>query len=306
MRPLERFPSRVSVVVAAAEPWPGVQPFVDAVLPEVRSLGGELVIGAADAGVLPEGHRPPGVRVAVAGPRRTTSPFALRAAALGCADGALVVVTENHCRPTPGWLAAYVAVQAEHGAATLFAGPVLAGEAEAPAHWANYLIVCSPFAPPLDAFFAERCPSIANCAIAGRVVRARAAELQRPGWFERGLVPELYRAGGCVPVPAASVAHVQNLPAWRHMALHFHDARCAGAFAATADPSCRPGIDPRSLGREVGQVLAFVDRVVALRPALRGERRRAAFWLRALAFARVLGLAVGTRWGAGGSAERVD
>jgi glycosyltransferase involved in cell wall biosynthesis len=304
--PRRPLPPPVTVVAAAVEPWPAVQPFLDTVLPEIRALGGELVLGAADDRVVPAGRRPCGVRVVVAGPRRTTSPFALRAAAFGVADGEVIVVTEDHCRPSPGWLSAYVDARAREGAAALFTGPVAPGDPEHPVNWANYLMIFGAFAPPLEALLAERCPTIANCAVAGAVAAARRAELAEPGYFERALVPELYRAGGCVRVPAAVVAHVQNFGPWRHLRLTFDDARCAGAATAAAIPTYRPRLAPGALRHEADEVLDLVGRVVAARPAFRDRYEQAAFWLRALALARAAGLAVGARYGAGRSAERVD
>jgi hypothetical protein len=173
-------------------------------------------------------------------------------------------------------------------------------------HWAHYLIILGAFAPPLDSLPAERCPTIANCAIAGRVLAARRAELATPGHFERVLVPELWRNGHCALVPGAVVAHVQNFPSWRHVALTFDDARCAGAAIAAANATYRPRLTPRALRGAADDVLAFVGRVAASRPAFRAAYDRAAFWLRTLALARAAGLAVGARFGPGRSAERID
>lgn len=293
---------RIQVITAAAEPWPSIEPFLRAVEPEIAAAGGELLVGMRDETVLPGAHRPPWVQAYPAG---TTDPFALRAAALDAADGDLVVVTEDHCRPAPGWLAAYQ-VATERSAAPLLAGAVTNGSPDKKADWANYLLGFAAWAPPLTTMPGDRCPTVANCAVL-RPVLSNAAPAPVPtGWFERDLVAELWRVGGTALVPGAAVAHTQAFPAWHHLRNHFDDTRCAGAHAASTDPGYRPSLHPRALALVSRTFLRGVVDAVAPRPDLIGPHRDARWWLRALAGTRAVGLAIGARFGAGRSGERLD
>jgi glycosyltransferase involved in cell wall biosynthesis len=292
----------VHVVVGAAEPWPAIEPFLHAVGPEIEAVGGEVLLGVRDATVLPDVHRPAWASALPAG---STNPFVLRAAALDAADADLVVVTEDHCVPLPGWLAAY------EDAATATRAPVLAGavtngSGSTSADWANYLIGFAAYAPPLTDVPTDRCPTIANCAVPREVLHDARPAPTPVGWFERDLVAELWRVGGTVLVPEAAVAHDQSFPAWQHLRNHFDDARCAGAHAADTDPSFRPGLSPAALALVARTFLRGVVAAVAPRPDLIDAHRRARHWLRALAGARALGLALGARFGAGRSGDRLD
>ena len=292
----------VSVVTHAAEPWPELAEFLERTVTEVRSVEGELVVGASDDRVLPEQHRPPGVRVVVTGSR---SPFSCRASALAEADGDLLIMTEDHCRPDPGWCRAHLEAYRKTGAA-LLAGTIRNGSAATPVDWANYLIDFSFFAPELTVLSVHRCPTPANCAVPRDVLRAKAGGPPRPAWFERVLVHELWREGMAVPVPEASVHHTQPFPWWRHIRGHFDDARCAGFEASSNDPACVPRIHPRDLKVFAEHFLRQTSGAVASRPSLHEHHRRAAWWLRALALTKAVGLAVGGRFGQGRSAERLD
>jgi hypothetical protein len=292
----------VQVVTAAAEPWPSVEPLLHALEPEIRAVGGELLVGVRDEGVLPVDHRPPWVQAHPAG---TTDPFALRAAALDVADADLVVVTEDHCRPAPGWLAAYQSASTRT-AAPLLAGAVTNGSPTTRVDWANYLLGFAAWAPPLTTVPGDRCPTVANCAVPRTVLHDAAPTPITAGWFERDLVAELWRIGGTTLVPGAAVAHTQAFPAWHHLRNHFDDTRCAGAHAALNDPDFRPSLHPRALALVSRTFLRGVVEAVAPRPDLVDAHRHARWWLRALAGTRAIGLAPGARYGAGRSGDRLD
>ncbi|HUF83925.1 MAG TPA: glycosyltransferase [Acidimicrobiia bacterium] len=290
----------VSVVVHAAEPWPALRPFLDTVVPQLAEVDAELLIGASGPDVLPEGVRPPRVRVV---PGRSRSPFDLRAAALAEADGDLVVVTEDHVEPGPSWLAELVEAHRTSGAA-LLAGPVANGSGDTRADWANYLITFAAYAPPLVELPADRSPTISNLAVDGSRLRAAiGAPEPRPGQLERDLVAEWWAGGEARVVPGAVVHHTQPHPGWRHVMAHFHDARTAGAYQR--ERGSWSAFAPRSLRATGRAFLRGTAAAVAVRPDLVRPHREASWWLRALAAARALGLAWGARWGEGRSALRL-
>jgi glycosyltransferase involved in cell wall biosynthesis len=298
--PRSPFRPSVSVVVHAAEPWPSLRPFLETVVPQLADVDGELVVAASGPGVLPEPRRPDRVCV-VAGPSR--SPFALRAAALAEADGDLVVVTEDHVQPCGSWLAQYAEAHRATGA-LLLAGPVANGSGDTAADWANYLISFTAYAPPVDELPADRCPTIANCALDGSRLRRAIGGSPRPGRLEREVVPALWAAGEGACVPGAEVHHVQPSAGWRHALSHFDDARTAGAYARA--PASWRDFSPGALRATCRSYLRSTAAAVAERPALAEPHRAARWWLRVLAAAKAIGLAAGARWGEGRSAIRLD
>jgi hypothetical protein len=290
------------VIVAAAEPWPALGGFLDSVGPEIVRVGGELVVGAHDERVLPVDHRP---AWAQSHPAATTDPFELRAAALRLADADLVVVTEDHCVPEPGWLTSFVHAAAATDGAVL-AGSVTNGSTGTRADWANFLLGFAAYAPPLVEVPSDRCPTVANCAVPGHVLADAASGSIAAGWFERDLVAELWRIGRTELVPEATVAHTQAFPSWHHVRNHFDDARCAGSHAAVRDAGFRPSFAPSALLEVTQTFLRGVVVAVAPRADLIEPHRRARVWLRVLAGVRAVGLAVGARFGAGRSGDRLD
>jgi glycosyltransferase involved in cell wall biosynthesis len=294
---------RVNVITHAAEPWPLLAPFLDAVVPQLDEVDGELVIGVAEAGVVPEVHRPARVRI-VDGDSR--SPFSLRARALDACDADLVVVTEDHCRPSPKWLRALQSAHVESGA-SLLAGPIGNGSTASVADWANYLMGFTAYAPPLATAPLERCPTVANCAVGSDVLRAELGPHPvDEGALERELIPELWRRGDIEIVPDALVYHEQSFTLLRHLRNHFDDARVAGAHRARLDPDFRPALRPAALRDLARMFLRDVVREVTPRVELVAAHEQAGFALRALALARAVGLMVGARRGEGRSGERLD
>ncbi len=235
----------------------------------------------------------------------STSPFSLRRAAVRECDADLVVVTEDHCRPAPGWLLALDHVFEARGA-SLLAGPIGNGSTGSTADWANYLIGFVAYAPPLDDAPAARCPTVANLAISRAALARLVGRHGHDGLLEREVVPELWAAGDIEIVPDALVYHQQSFAPLRHVRNHFDDARVAGAHSARLDPSFRPSLRPSALRDSARGFLREVVREVTPRVDLVPMHARAATWLRVLALAKALGLAVGARVGEGRSGDRLD
>jgi hypothetical protein len=293
---------RVNVITHAAEPWPSLAPFLAAVGPQLDEVDGELVVGVADAGVVPERHRPARVRIIDGG---SSSPFTLRARALDGCDADLIVVTEDHCRPSPPWLRALQSAHVESGA-SLLAGPIGNGSTSSRADWANYLMGFAAYAPPLAAAPLERCPTVANCAVGSDVLRAELGPHPVEGKLERDLIPELWRRGDIEIVPDALVYHEQSFTLLHHMRNHFDDARVAGAHRARLDPDFRPPLRPAAIRDLARTFLRGVVREVTPRLELVAVHEQAGPALRALALARAVGITVGARWGEGRSGDRLD
>lgn len=292
----------VSVVSHAGAPWPMIAPFLRAAMAQVDEQGGELILGVSGPDVVPERFRPPRVRIVDVG---STSPFEQRAAALAACDADLVVVTEDHCIPAPGWLVAYDSTYSQ-GRSLLLAGPIGNGSTGSSVDWANYFMGFVAYAPPILEVPDGRCPTVANCAFDGAHLRDELGSAPRAGALEREFIPDLWRKGETEIVPAAIVDHTQGFPGWHHVRNHFDDARTAGAHEHRLDPTYRPSLMPGALRQEAQQVLRGLVPAVQDHDELLDPFHRARYWLRALAGARVVGLAVGARWGEGHSPDRLD
>ena len=296
-RPRRPSPPEITVVAHATRPeW--VQGSVRHMRQEVDSVAAELVYGVTNAAVAEAVSPDPDVQVVVAA---STSPFELRRAALRVADGDLVVITEDHCRPEPGWLTAY-ATALRAGAGPLLAGPVENGSPESRGDWANYLMGFAAWAPPVRRQD-DRAPTVANMAIVRSFLPPEA--LDEPGGFERKLVGDLWREGRVMLVREAVVAHVQGGSWLHHATQHFVDARTAGAFARSLGWP-RHSLSPVVLVEEAKGWLAEVSRAVGPKPALHHRHREAAWPLRLIAVGRVLGLTVGSWLGEGKAASRLS
>lgn len=288
-------PPEVSVILHGIEPWPAVRPIVEAV--GAASIPAEVVVGAPDDDVVPEQLRTWSVRVA---PSASTSPFELRQAAARAAAGELLVVTEDHCVPSPGWLDAYAAAHRTTGSPVL-AGPVDNDEHASRADWASYLIGFAAWGSPLEQPPASWAPTVANFAVARSELDG--ALTAAPGTLERDVVPKLWAAAPAL-VADALVTHVQPFPLRRHALNHFNDCRTAGAHERGS--GTRRSLVPAALLAEARRWLALASQSVGPRPALHGIHRRCAWHLRVLALARATGLAVGNRFGPGRAAHRLD
>src|ERR1044072_3594228 len=86
----------------------------------VRAVGGEVLLGVAEPSVVPDGARPPGLRVVSAG---RGSDLALRAAALNEADGDFLALLGEERSPGEEWWSSYEAAFAGTDADVLYGPP---------------------------------------------------------------------------------------------------------------------------------------------------------------------------------------
>jgi hypothetical protein len=113
---------------------------LDAFFAEARELGAEVVVVDGSGGrALPPGaqERYPGIR-SVDIPGGWT--FRLRWEGLRAARGDVVLITEDHCRPRPGWVRAHLEAHREHPEASEVGGPVENGADRQLIDWASFLV----------------------------------------------------------------------------------------------------------------------------------------------------------------------
>ena len=226
----------LSVVVACCEPWPELEPCLDALWDQACAAGAEVVVGDGDGDALPPDAetRFPGLRRVV---EHGASPLRLRFLGVEAARGEIVAITEDHCRPAPDWCAAAIAAHRAHPEAAAIGGSVENGATDRLIDWASFFIAHGPFLPPVGS--GER----TSIALQANVTYKRAALAALPPPPE-GEMMELHvnnalRAQGRVLRVEDSLraVHDQSLGARGTSAGHFHNGRSiAGLRIAYASP----------------------------------------------------------------------
>ena len=118
---------------------------VDAVLPQVRALGGELVIADASPASIPDWASEPDVTwLQVPG----AASHELRQAAYAACQAPIIAIIEDHVAPNAGWLAAVLDEHAREPDADVIFGIVDNGSREHLVDWALYGVGYMAWAPP--------------------------------------------------------------------------------------------------------------------------------------------------------------
>lgn len=148
----------LSVIVATRQGWPAIRPCIEAVLPQVRDVGGELIVVDASGLDAPDLGAP----VRWLSQPTTRSVFQLRQTAYGETRGEVVAQTEDHCRVAAGWCEWTLRRHREHPEAIALGGAVDNGTREHLVDWAAFFITQIPFAAPLVNGPADRITGAAN------------------------------------------------------------------------------------------------------------------------------------------------
>ena len=152
----------------------------------------------------------------------------MRARAMTRALGAVVAVTEDHCRVTPDWCARLLASHAEHPEAAVIGGGVENGSDTRVIHWASFFIVNGPAMPPLVDEPSRKVAGQATVSYKAHVVPREAPERGRMEW----MLNESLRRQGHVLVTDSriQVSHDQPLTFGEACAIHFHDSKTIAGF----------------------------------------------------------------------------
>jgi len=222
--------TELSLIVPTTRAWPDARACLDAVAPQARELGAQLLVFDGDpaGGALPPdaATRYPGVeRVALPG----ASVYALRAASFGHARGDVFLFTEDHCVPGPGWAAGHLDAHRRDPGAAVVGGAVANGARAALSDWASFLSNHAPWVPPLaggDAAAVDR----ASVSYKRDALPAMWSEADEVFLDER-----LRRAGARFVLDGAMVSvHDQSLGPRRTIAVHFHNARAVTGLRVRA------------------------------------------------------------------------
>ena len=137
----------LSVVVGTTQPWPEIQGCLESFVEEARALGGEVIVLDRDGDGLPADadERYPRVQRVT---ELRASIYRMRSLGMSVARGEVVLTTEDHCRPRPGWCAAHLRAHREHTHVGVVSGPVENGARARFVDWASFLLGHARFVPP--------------------------------------------------------------------------------------------------------------------------------------------------------------
>jgi hypothetical protein len=210
------------VVIATTQPWPEIAECLRSLVDQASQAGAEILVADGSG----QG-RPPQVPASV---RWLSAPgasvFQLRARAAADARGAIVAVTEDHCRVAPDWCRAILDAHRDHPEAAAIGGAVENGAGSGLLDWAHFFFVNGRFMAPLG--------PAAPVALQANVSYKRRA--LPDAWPALGMMEMLHnralaqRGEPLVADDRIVVAHVQSLGLVGTCAAHVHNGRSIAGF----------------------------------------------------------------------------
>ena len=208
------------MILATIEPWPDLANCLAVLEPQVKTLGGEILVGDGHGNALTEDYvresdcvswiKVPGASV-----------FELRARAAEAARGEIIATTEDHCVVGSDWCAAILEAFASHPEAQAVWGPILNGSREHWIDWANYLHTFGGFLPPAIRSSGSVAPQRQRGLSPGRFPDGPIPA----GWMELELSPRLLHEGRFHTHERLVVTHVQSHGFWHTLLAHFDNGR---------------------------------------------------------------------------------
>jgi hypothetical protein len=282
------------VVVATTRPWPAASISIDELLPQVRALGGELILA--------DGHGDgwdPAVGSDVIWVRKPGwDRLHLHREALAMATGDVIAFTEDHVRPTPSWCEAIITSHREHADADAISGAVTNASRSHSFERASFLFTSAPYLPPITGR-PDRSPPANNFSLKRRAVSTDLA----PGDVELVVLPELYEDGRMVIDDRIVIEHVQPVSAREALVMHFHNGRTHGGTFVD-EPRVNKRILTRAGLRIPGRVTRETKEAIKARPES-GYPKRDVYAVRAIGLAHLTGFLVGITRGRGNSPGKI-
>ena len=220
-------PLPLSVVIATTQPWSEVRACLDSLHAQAQEIGAEVILadgcgrGLTDdaAAAYPEVRwlKSPGASV-----------FYLRGLAMSEARGAVIAVTEDHCRVARDWCARIVAAHREYSDAAAVGGAVENGATAKLTDWASFFVVNGASLAPLRSGVRPRISGQANVSYKRRALPRDLPPLGRMEWM---INQELRRRGETLMADGRIVVqHIQSLGFRGTCRIHFDDARSIAGF----------------------------------------------------------------------------
>jgi hypothetical protein len=217
----------LSIVVATAEPWPGVRICFDSLYPQAIALGAEIILADRTGRGLPEDAESlfPGV---VWLKQPGLSVYQLRTAGLARARGEVIAITEDHCRAAADWCSRILDAHRAHPEAAMIGGGVENGSPDTVVNWAAFLLGNGPSMPPVETPFQDKAALQANVSYKRRFVPH---DIPPYGYMEWIVNRDLIQRGEQILADDRIRAeHVQPLRFRESCVLHYHSGRSVAAF----------------------------------------------------------------------------
>jgi hypothetical protein len=228
---VDRLVRPLSVVIATTKPWPEVRKSLDALHPQARLVGAEIIVADGHGKGLPHdvGDSYPEV---VSLQERGASVFYLRGLAMAKANGEIIAVTEDHCEVSPGWCERIIKAHKDYPDAAAIGGAVENGATERLIDWANFLLGSGPFTQPIETGDQDRISLQANISYKRRVLPRVAPKL---GMMEVFFNEQLRQRGEKIVADGKLVVfHIQSFGFFGTLAAHFHNGRSIAGFRLQA------------------------------------------------------------------------
>ncbi len=135
----------LSVVVPTRVGWPEMRIATDALLPQLRAVGAQLIVVDASSADEPAWAKADDIEwLHLPGAPGTS----LRQAGYAAAEAPVIAITEDHAAPEPDWLATVLEEHAAHPDAAAIYGMVANGSHDHLIDWALYGVGYLAWAPP--------------------------------------------------------------------------------------------------------------------------------------------------------------
>jgi hypothetical protein len=209
----------LSVIIAVRSGLEEAEAALEALIPQARSTGTEvLVVGPVD------GNAPDPIRLVRID---DADIFRLRLAGIREARGEVVAIGEDHAVPREDWCEAVLRAHAEHPEAPAVVGCLVNASDGSVSARGNFLSFAAPFQPPMRELPPLRPPPVSTLSLK----REALAEVDgHVGRFETALVPRLSAEGRMVPDARIVVDHCQDHGMAWAIANGFHAARAAYGY----------------------------------------------------------------------------
>ena len=216
----------LSVLVGTRQGWPAIAPCIEAVIDQVREVGGELIVVDASGRDVPDLGPP----VRWIPQPASMSVFQLREIAYRESRGEIVAGTEDHCRVAPGWCRRILELHAAHPEAAVIGGALENGTTGSLIDWAAFIVTQAPAVAPLPSGPVQRTTGAANVSLKRRAVE------RLPSHDGFGVI-EMFDTAEVAPDgetllqdDSLVVLHDQSLGVVGTSSIEYHNGRALGGF----------------------------------------------------------------------------
>ena len=213
----------ISVLLPTTNPWPAVSSALASVLSQTGAPSFEALVLDGHGAALSATHPDPAVRwLRLQG----KDSFALRAAGIAAARGAIVVVSEDHCIAPGDWLAAIAAAHSADARSALVGVTANHPDSSSSAmDRANFVLTFAGQNPSRLAIRWDRLPVPTNLSFKRAELPPATLEA---GEFEYAWLARLRETGSLGVCPSVVLQHRQSW-GWRVLSVHFASGRAYGA-----------------------------------------------------------------------------